>query len=76
VLRKPAKFEATMTTVVDELAKKFDGFDAAMTWVLDKLTALEAWKSSSRAAMDKLLNQVERTAARIEHIESAPSTSA
>jgi len=61
---------------MDELAKKFDGFDAAMTRVLDKLTALEAWKSSSSATMDKLFTQAERTAARIDHIESAPSTSA
>ena len=39
---------------MDDLAKKFDGFDAAMTKVLDKLTALEAWKSAASTSMDKL----------------------
>ena len=30
-LRKPTKFEATMTTAMDDLAKKFDGFETLMT---------------------------------------------
>ena len=52
---KQTKFEAQMTTAIDDLAKKLDGFDAAMTKVLDKLTVLEAWKSTANASMDKLL---------------------
>jgi len=38
--RELTKFEAPMTTSMDELAKKFDGFDAALTKVLDKLSGL------------------------------------
>jgi hypothetical protein len=30
-MRKPTKFEATMTTAMDDLAKKFDGFETLMT---------------------------------------------
>ena len=42
-----------MTTSMEDLAKKFDGFDAALTKVLDKLSGLEAWKSTADVAMDK-----------------------
>ena len=44
-----------MTTAMDELPKKFDGFDAVMTKVLDKLSRLEAWKSTPDTSMNKLL---------------------
>ena len=57
---------------MDDLAKKFDGFDAAMTKVLDKLTALEAWKSVASTSMDKLLAQSERTATHVDTIEFIP----
>ena len=40
--RKPTKFEATMTTAMEDLAKKFDGFEALMTQALDKLSGLVA----------------------------------
>ena len=42
-----------MTTSMEDLAKKFDGFNAALTKVLDKLSGLEAWKSTADVAMDK-----------------------
>jgi len=58
-----------MSTAMEDLAKKFDGFDAVMTKVLDKLTALETWKSSASASMDKLLAQSERTACHGDPIE-------
>ena len=44
-----------MTTSMEDLAKKLDRFDAALTSVLDKLSGLEAWKSTANASMDKLL---------------------
>ena len=31
-----------MTTAMEDLAKKFDGFEALMTQALDKLSGLEA----------------------------------
>jgi len=72
---KQTQFQAQMTTAIDDLAKKFDGFDAALTKVLDKLTALEAWKSSASTLMETLLSQSERTASRIDNLESAPTLS-
>lgn len=44
-----------MTTAIDDLAKKFDGFESVMTKMLDNLTGLETWKASANASMDKLL---------------------
>ena len=64
-----------MTTAIDDLMKKFDGFHAALTKVLDKFTALEAWKSSASTLMETLLSQSERTASRIDNLESAPTLS-
>lgn len=58
---------------MEDLAKKFDGFDSVMTKVLDKLTALEAWKSTASASMDQLLAQSERTAHRVDTIEFIPA---
>ena len=60
---------------MDAITKKFEGVDAALEKVLDKLTAIEAWRSTTTASMDKLLTQSERTANRIDLLESAPSTS-
>ena len=40
--QKLTMFEATMTTAMEDLAKKFDGFEALMTQALDKLSGLEA----------------------------------
>ncbi|KAG2576724.1 hypothetical protein PVAP13_6NG041030 [Panicum virgatum] len=61
-----------MSSSMDDLAKKFDGFDAAMTKVLDKLTALDAWKSAASTSMDKLLAQSECMATRVDTIEFIP----
>jgi len=62
-----------MTTSMEDLAKKFDGFDAALTKVLDKLSGLEAWKSTADVAMDKLLTSSEHTASRLHRLELAPT---
>ena len=50
---------------MDDLATKLDGFEAVMTRILDKLTGLEAWRSTTDALMEKLLNQADTTAVRI-----------
>ena len=42
---------------MEDLAKKFDGFDAIMTKVLDKLTGLDVWKASEEASMDTTTNR-------------------
>ena len=40
-----------MTTSMDELTKRFDGFEAVMTKMLDKLSGLEEWRSTADATM-------------------------
>ena len=57
---------------MEDLAKKLDRFDAALTSVLDKLSGLEAWKSTANASMDKLLAQSEQTTSRIHRLETLP----
>ena len=47
---------------MDDLTKKFGGFELLMTQALDKLSGLEAWKTSAEAATDKLLSQSEHLA--------------
>ena len=69
--RRSTKYESQTTTAMDELVTKFDGFEAAMTKMLDKLTGMEAWKSSMDAMVDKLLTYTTTTVARLHHLESA-----
>jgi hypothetical protein len=57
---------------MDELAKKFDSFESLMSQALDKLTGLEAWKTTAEDATDKLLTQSERFASRLLRLESVP----
>ncbi|PAN08131.1 hypothetical protein PAHAL_1G390000 [Panicum hallii] len=61
-----------MTTAMDDLAKKFYGFEALMNQMLDKLTGLEAWRSTAEEATNRLLSQSERTASRLQRLETAP----
>lgn len=62
-----------MTTAMDDITKKLDGFDALM---LDKLSGLDAWRSSTNSAMDKLLMSSEDTTQRLHRLETAPSIAA
>jgi len=57
---------------MEDLATKFDGFDAIMQKVLDKVTGLETWRSSADASMDALLAKADDTATRLRRLESAP----
>jgi len=61
-----------MTISMEDLATKFDGFDAIMQKVLDKVTGLETWRSSADASMDALLAKADDTATRLRRLESAP----
>ena len=57
---------------MEDLAKKFDSFELLMTQALDKLSGLEAWRTSVEAATDRLLAQSERFATRLHRLEVAP----
>ncbi|PUZ44467.1 hypothetical protein GQ55_8G101800 [Panicum hallii var. hallii] len=52
-----------MASLLEDLATKFESFDLMMKKVLDKVTGLEAWKSSTDASMDSLLSKANNTAA-------------
>ena len=64
-----------MTTSMDELTKRFDGFEAVMTKMLDKLSGLEEWRSTADATMAKLLSSTTNTAPPPHHSEQAPPSS-
>ena len=70
--QKPKKFEAALTTAMDDLATKFSGFETMMTQALDKLIGLEAWRTAAEGATDKLLAQTERLESRLHRLEVAP----
>jgi len=53
---KPTKFEAQMDTAMEDLTKKFEGVELMVTQILDKLTNLEAWRSTAEEATDRLLS--------------------
>lgn len=44
-----------MANAMDELTKKFEGFESQMTLILDKLSGLESWRSTTEAGMDEML---------------------
>jgi hypothetical protein len=54
---------------MDDLSAKINGFESLMNQMLDKLTGLEAWKSTAEEASDRLLNQAERMALRLQRLE-------
>ena len=58
-----------MTATMDVLSAKINGFESLMNQMLDKLTGLEAWKSTAEEASDRLLNQAERMALRLQRLE-------
>jgi len=60
---------------MDELTKRFDGFQAVMTTMLDKLSGLEEWRSTADATMAKLLSSTTNTAPPPHHSEQAPPSS-
>ena len=64
--RKPTKFEAMLTTAMDDLTKRFEGFEAMMTQALDKLSGLEAWRMSAEEATRRILTQSERLTTRLQ----------
>jgi len=57
---------------MEEHSKKFNGFDTMMMRVLDKLTGLEAWRTTTDAAMNKLLDRSNHTVTRLHHLKSVP----
>ena len=57
---------------MEDLAKKFDSFELLMTQALDKLSGLEAWRTSAEAATDKLLSQSEHLATQFQQLEEIP----
>ncbi|XP_039850993.1 uncharacterized protein LOC120709427 [Panicum virgatum] len=60
---------------MDELMKRFDGFVAVMTKMLDKLSGLEEWRSTADVTMAKLLSSTTNTAPPPHHSEQVPSSS-
>jgi len=51
-----------MDTAMEDLMKKFEGVELMVTQILDKLTNLEAWRSTAEEATDRLLSQAESVA--------------
>jgi len=45
-----------MADSVEALSQKFEAFDDVMQKILDKVTGLEAWKTSADASMSTLLS--------------------
>ena len=62
-----------MSSAMEDLAKKFDGFDVVMTRVLDKLTDLEAWRDTADAAMTKLLERGDASTSHSLRLDAAPA---
>ena len=51
-----------MTRSVADLAAKFDGFDAIMQDILDKVTGLKSWRSTADSSMDAQLSKADDAA--------------
>ena len=49
--RKPSKLEQQMAANIEDLAKKFEGFQEMMQKTLDKLSGLETWRRSVDESM-------------------------
>ena len=54
------------------MSQKFEAFDDVMQKILDKVTGLEAWKTSADASMSTLLSKADDTAAWLHRLEIAP----
>jgi len=61
-----------MADSVEALSQKFEAFDDVMQKILDKVTGLEAWKTSADASMSTLLSKADDTAARLQRLEVVP----
>ncbi|PAN47275.1 hypothetical protein PAHAL_9G245100 [Panicum hallii] len=61
-----------MTSSVEDLAKKFDGFDAILQKILDKVTGLESWRSNADVSMNALLTKADDAATCLQRLELAP----
>ena len=48
-----------MTDSVEVLSQKFEAFDAVMQKIRDKVTRLEAWRSSADTSMTTLLSKAD-----------------
>ena len=57
--RKATKFETQFVAAMDDISTKLAGFESLMNQMLDKMTSLEAWRSTSEEASDRLLTQAE-----------------
>lgn len=57
---------------MEDLSKKFDSFELLMTQALDKLSGLEAWKTTTEEATDRLLSQSQRLESRLCRLEAPP----
>ena len=61
-----------MTDSMEVLSQKFEAFDDVMQKILDKVTGLEAWKTSADASMSTLLSKADDTAVRLQRLEVVP----
>ena len=61
-----------MASSIEDLSQKFDGFDAVMQRILDKVSGLDSWRVSADASMAELLLKADDNAARLQRLESAP----
>ena len=57
---------------MEDLSKKFDSFELLMTQALDKLSGMEAWKTTAEEATDRLLSQSQRLESRLRRLEAPP----
>jgi len=65
-----------MADSMETLSQKFESFDAVMQKILDKVTGLEAWRTTAGASMTTLLSKADDTAERLHWLEIAPPPSA
>lgn len=61
-----------MAGSLEDLSKKFEGFDSVMQQILDKVTGIESWKSKADESMDALRSSMADTAQRLHRLESVP----
>jgi len=65
-----------LKTTMQEMAKQFAGFQEMMSTSLDKLSSVEAWRTTAQESMETLLKRttdstarIDDTAARIQRLE-------
>lgn len=61
-----------MMTTLEDLTKRFDGFELMMQQSLDKLSGLEAWWTTIEVSMGSLFQKTDTAATRQQQLESAP----